>query len=117
MNLQDIIALAKQGFTPKDIKELIKLGSDGSGDNPPPEEDHTEEDKHDDVNDQKGDATPGDDQVLDYKKLYEEEQQKVTDLTSQLELSQKKNTKENMQGKDGGPSDQDLINDLARSFM
>lgn len=117
MNLQDIIALAKQGYTPKDIKELIALGTDGSGNDQPPAEDHTEEDKHDDVNDQKGDATQEEEQALDYKKLYEEEQQKVVDLTSQLELSQKKNTKENMQGKDGGPSDQDLINDLARSFM
>lgn len=115
MNLSDIIALAKQGYTPKDIKELIALGSDVSEENEPPAEDHTEGDKPDEATDQKGDATQDVDHVLDYKKLYEEEQQKVIDLNNKLETAQKKNTKENMQG--DAPDDQALINDLARSFM
>lgn len=116
MNLQDIIALAKQGYTPKDIKELVALGSDSSEEKPPAE-DHIEGDKLDEANDQKSDATQEADQVLDYKKLYEESQQKVTDLTTQLEASQRKNTKENLQGSDTKASNQDIINDLARSFM
>ena len=115
MNLQDIIALAKQGYTPKDIKELIALGSDDLEKEKPPAEDHTQEDKPDEANDQKDDATQEAEQELDYKKLYEEEQQKVSSLTSQLEASQKKNTTENMQG--DVIQNQDIINDLARSFM
>lgn len=116
MNLADIIALAKQGYTPKDIKELVALGESAS-DEMPPGEDHHEEDKLDEANDQKDDATQEAEQALDYKKLYEESQHKVNELTEKLEASQKKNIKQNMQDGDSGSGDQERINDLVRSFM
>ena len=115
MNLTDIIALAKQGYTPKDIKELIALGSDVSEEKPP-EEVQTQEAEIDGSDEQKAVATQEADQVLDYKKLYEDEQQKVSDLTKQLEASQKKNTRENVDNADK-INNQDIINDIARSFM
>ena len=115
MNLTDIIALAKNGYSLKDIKELIALASDDP-EKMPPEEDHHEEAGIDGSDEQKDDATPEDhEQVLDYKKLYEEQNDKIINLEKKLEEVQKNNTRKNMQGEK--PDNQEIINDLARSFM
>lgn len=114
MQFSDIIALAKQGYTPKDIRDLLDLTVDGT-EHKPPEEDGPEEAEIDGSDEQKDHATQDVEEVLDYKALYEESKHKIEDLTKQLESSQKKNVKENMQG--DIPKNQDIINDLARSFM
>ena len=116
MKFTDIVDLAKQGYTPKDIKELLSLNvSDGSEDIPP-EEDHHEEGQADELIDQKCDATPEDDAGLDYKSLYEESQKELEKIKNDLKKAQKDNTKENM-GDPNKPSDNDILNDIVRSFM
>ena len=114
MKLTDIIELAKQGYTPKDIKELIALNIDGLEQKPPEEDHHEEADQHVD-NVQKDDATPEAEHVPDYKAMFEASEREIKDLKEQLKASQKENTSKNMQG--DKTNDQDLINDLARSFM
>lgn len=114
MKLTDIIELAKQGYTPKDIRELVSLSVEGSEEKPP-EEDHHEEAGQDVDNEQKGDATPDAEQVLDYKAMFEASEREIQSLKDQLRASQKENTNKNMQGEQ--QNDQDVINDLARSFM
>lgn len=115
MNLTDIIALAKAGYSPKDIKDLVSLASDVS-EKIPPEEEHHEEAVIDGSDEQKDAATPEEkEQALDYKQLYEEQNTKIVDLEKKLEEMQKNNTRQNMQGEK--PDNQKVINDLARSFM
>lgn len=117
MKFTDILDLAKQGYTPKDIKELIALTvSDGSEDKPP-EEDHQEEDQIDGSSDQKDGATPEEqEQDLDYKKLYEESKQELEKVKSDLKKAQKDNTKENMDDPNKKSTDE-VLQDIVRSFM
>lgn len=80
MKLTDIIELAKRGYKPNDIKELISLSEDKGEDNPPaagaPEglpEDSSE--KPEGTEEEKDTSSAGsNDDSIDYKKLYEESQ-------------------------------------------
>ena len=61
MNITDIIALAKQGYKPADIKELIELSTlDVNSDVPEPETETPDESD-----------TENDNKPVDYKALYE----------------------------------------------
>ena len=114
MKLTDIIELAKQGYTPRDIKELMSLNIEGSEEKPSVE-DRTEEAGQDVDSVQNDDATQDAEQVLDYKAMFEASEREIQSLKDQLKASQKENTNKNMQGEQ--KNDQDVINDLARSFM
>lgn len=71
MNLTDIIALAKQGYKPSDIKELIALG-ENVPEATAPTENPAEEAPHDEV--QNEPVQQEEQPEIDYKKLYEESQ-------------------------------------------
>ena len=120
LKLDDIIALAKQGYKPADIKELIELSksadeapdsSEGAADtgstSTPAEDDKKSEEAS------KGtitDASPEDDKVIDYKKKAEELEKKIQDL-------QKANIHKNIADNDDNKSDSDVFADAMKSFM
>lgn len=115
LNLTDIVALAKQGYKPADIKELIALSTD------------SESNQQDDAGQNQGEGqTPegtGEpekpteetepnhkpEQELDYKKMYEESQKALAE-------AQKKNVNQNAGGTEEA-SDQELLDSLMQSFM
>ena len=109
MKFTDILELAKQGYTPKDIKELLELNVSDNSEEKPPEEVRTEEAATDAPNEQNDEATREREEVLDYKKLYEESQEK-------LKKAQKENINQNISNPNQ-KSNEDIINELARSFM
>lgn len=78
MNLKDIIELAKQGYTVSDVKELIALSNENSeneAEKNPVEEVPEDALKEDIPAEQKTEVPPaGDDNSIDYKKLYEDSQ-------------------------------------------
>lgn len=117
LKFTDIIELAKQGYKPSDIKELLALNvpdsvqpgaEDGERktvdtEQPKVEPETPKEEKPDDV---------------DYKKMYEDSKRQQDVLAKKLEEAQKANTSQDMSDKDKDEkSDIDLINDWARSFM
>lgn len=114
MKLIDIVELAKQGYKPSDIRELIEL-SDASeakeGEQKTPEKDQVndkpdaapEDDKKSD-----GEKDP-DDNSVDYKALYEEEREKTSKLQKAL-------TSADMSG-DDQTSDFDTVLEAVKSFM
>ena len=115
MKLTDIVELAKQGYKPNDIKELIELSKqpetpdEGKQKDPDPD---PEKDKPEDAKDPESAKDPEGkkDDPIDYKKLYEDEKKKVSDL--QKELTGKDISK----GQDD-ITDLDTVNDLMKSFM
>lgn len=109
MKLTDIICLAKQGFTAKDIKDLMSLETSDDLQNKPTEEDHAEGAGADEPNEQKDDATQDAEPDIDYKKLYEESQ-------NELKKARKENLQQNLDDPNK-PTKQDTINELVRSFM
>ena len=120
MSLQfsDIVALAKQGYKPSDIKDLIALSS--QTDPEPKQEPENEtgqpedpEQKTVEIDDQQkgeGESAPDNNEDLDYKKLYEDEKEKTGKL-------QKLITSADMSDKDNKESDLDIFTAVMKDFM
>lgn len=112
MNLMDIVALAKQGYTPSDIRELISMSESVPTD-------QTEEAEQKTVPEEVQKVEAEDDQAtdaIDYKALYEEEKAKNDQLSDDLQKAQNKNVTVDLSDK-SDTTDTDLIGDLVRSFM
>ena len=121
-NLDDIIELAKQGYKPADIKELIEL-SKSNGEKPKddqkeqPKDDQKEQPKDDQKEQPKDDhkEQPKDDAV-DYKgkvTQLEEELQKTKELLQKL---QTENTKKDASG-GNEKTDAEAFAEAMKSFM
>lgn len=114
ITISDIVALAKEGYKPSDIKELIELsktaqakedGGDTVAVTVPSEDPVTEE----------APATGSVEETdtadsVDYKALYEETKLK-------LDSAQQLNTRHNIQSDTEQEPDSDIIKDLIKNFM
>ena len=94
----EVIEIAKTGASLQDIKELITLaGPEPQGnDDPNPEPDES-------------DRTP------DYKKLYEDEQQKSKELEQKVLDIQKENSRKDNSGNQ--PKDEDILLDILKNSL
>ena len=115
LNLNDIIALAKQGYKPSDVKELIELSQTAEAsqaDQEQPKEipEQPEEAKEAPKEEEKKVDADEADKIVDYKKKVEELEKKLSDL-------QKANTKQNADKSENKKSDADLFADVVKSFM
>lgn len=120
LKLDDIVALAKQGYKPADVKELIELSkstdaapdsSENVADTGTPSTESEDDKKNEESS--KGivaDEAPEDDKIIDYKKKAEELEKKIQDL-------QKANTHKNIADPDDNKSDFDVFADVMKSFM
>lgn len=110
MKFGDILALAKQGYTPADIKELMSLSEEAQDDTPDEEEQKTDlKDGQQDNSEDEKPEDPKDDDV-DYKAMFEEEQKKNATL-------QKMVLHADMSGSDNKESDYDIFASVMRDFM
>ena len=113
MKLTDIIELAKQGYTPADIKELMSLPEPEPEKEPAPaEEEQKAPEKDPEQAQSEGaakDPTGAEDDV-DYKKLFEAEQEKTARL-------QKMITGADMSGSDNKKTDLDVFAAVMQGFM
>ena len=117
MNLTDIVALAKQGYKPSDIKELLDMVS--SKEEQPKEENNIQEEKmeqHEDGKEQPEEAPKNSTEdssekasVIDYKKKIAELEEKVKSLQSANVHKDNSDSKQE--------SDEDILNNITRSFM
>jgi DNA-binding transcriptional MerR regulator len=98
----DIIALAKSGYTVSDVKELMQL-SDATT----PSNDETEA-PQDNTEPAAEDPEEPEQEEVDYKTLYEQEQEKVKRLQA---VNRNQNAQTNEK------TDQEILMDLARDFM
>ena len=98
MTIADIIALAKQGYKPGDIKELIELAKTV----PEPEPEKKEPEKKE----------PGFDYAAEIEKLKQENEKIKTDLAAaQAENRRASNPETKTE------SDEDVLKDIVVSFM
>lgn len=113
MKFNDIVALAKQGYTPQDIKDLIALSEDQAegkeADQKDPDIDTEDPDQRDAEPEGEPDKKEEADD-LDYKSLYEAEVEKTSKL-------QKMVLSADLSDKDNGSSDADIFADVMKSFM
>lgn len=99
----DIIALAKSGYTVSDVKELMQL-SDATT----PSNDETEAPQDNQEPAAEDPEEPEKEEEVDYKTLYEQEQEKVKRLQA---VNRNQNAQTNEK------TDQEILMDLARDFM
>lgn len=110
MKFGDLVALAKQGYTPADVKELMALSDDLKDDTTEETEQKTDlkDDQQDEVEDTKPEETKED--AVDYKAMYEAEVEKTAKL-------QKMVLHADMSGDDNKESDLDIFAEVMRDFM
>lgn len=103
IKFSDIIALAKSGYSVADVKELMQLSETPSNDAPKAQQDDQEPAAEDPEEEEEVEEEP------DYKKLYEEEAERVRKL-------QRENINKNAQ-QPKEKTDQEILMDMARDFM
>jgi len=108
LKFDDLMAFVKAGYKPNEIKELIDLTKESDTPTQLPVQEEAETTETEDVIPNDEEAVKKEDEP-DYKKLYEESQEK-------LKKAQISNTQQNIKGTEG-PSDQDMVDDLVRAFM
>lgn len=125
LSLTDIVALAKQGYKPSDIKELIELSNESysnesSSDEDKDNNDSKDEDKdnktqpdiknEDDSNTTNEDSETDDPEIVDYKKKVEELEKKIVDL-------QKKAAHEKVADTSDKKTSEEQFKEAMRNFM
>ena len=115
MNLADIIALAKAGYKPNDIKELIELGKEAqtSGVEKPAEAEPKEAAQPEP---EKTEEKPAPAESGETDKIKELEAQ-LAQVRKDLEKAQKQNTNRDNSSAAGSSDPQAVLNDIARKFM
>ena len=118
INITDIVALAKAGYKPSEVKELLSLASTqedkpNEGEQKGQDQEGSNESKGSDQpedKDQKSTVTPSESEaILSYKKKVEELEEKIQKL-------QQDNVHQNNED-DNTPSDEETVNEITRMFM
>lgn len=116
LNIMDIVALAKQGYKPSDVKELIEMASSKEDDPAPEENAQTEKPEEHDAGKEQPEEAPNkvtedseDANVIDYKKKVEELEAKISKLQAD---NIHKDTSDN-----NDKSDEDIVNEVTKMFM
>lgn len=116
LTLPDIIELAKAGWKPGDVKDVMKAASELESKPVEAEEPAEilpkEEAQPEEVNDKKPEEIKAeDDKDIRIKQL----EAQISDLQKDLKTVQKENTNKNLQHEK--PNEQELLNNIARAFM
>lgn len=107
MKFTDIIALAKQGFTPADIREFLKLETEPEHPAEDPKQEQEEQPAEDPQQEQE--EQPAEDpqqEEPDYKTLYEEEKAKRQAAARKQEVA-----------KDDSKSVEETLLDIAKMYI
>ena len=118
IRIADIVALAKQGYKPSDIKELLSFVS--SEDGAPKEDKNIQGEKTEEP--ETGKEQPEKEQQKPTEEpqkvvAIDEYKKKVEELEKELENLKKENTKKDVSGNASQKSDEDILNDITRSYM
>lgn len=117
LKLEDIVALAKQGYKPNDIKELIALSKEAEQEpqqepkeeKPTPSKEPEKEPEQEPLKEPEKEPEE-DPKIIEYKKKLEEMEKKLSDL-------QAANSHKDMSGKENTKSDSEVFAEAMRNFM
>ena len=114
MNLKDIIELAKQGYKPSDIKELIALSQEQEQEQEPEQKQEQEpEQKQEQEPEQKQEQDPEQKQEQDPEQKPEN---KPEDKDRIIEELRKKLQNENLSGEDKIKTSTEILNNLLKDM-
>lgn len=107
MKFSDILALAKNGYSPKDIKDLMALSDPDEPEKQEPEKQEPEQEKQEP---EKQEPEP------EQKQEPEDKDAKIIDLEKKIAELQKLNTTKDLSDKKP-KSDDDIFKELMKEFM
>ncbi|MBR5215972.1 MAG: hypothetical protein IKV80_07090 [Bacteroidales bacterium] len=115
VTVKDIISLALKGYSKDDIKELLELaqskeGSTEEGEQKTPVEEQPKAKPEEEVN-------PSEDEAKEDAPNIDSLQKEIDDLKAQLKEAQANNNSSDLSGRTDNKTDEEIISDLARSFM
>ena len=124
LNIMDIVALAKQGFTPAAVKELTEMevpdnassDIDGSEENKDTSKGKTENAPKEDAQDQKP-GNESDADAIDYNKQLEELKKENENLKKSIQELQVANSKRNASNNEDKESAADKLTEAFRRIM
>ena len=116
-NLSDIVALAKQGYSVSDVKELISLASSQETAQDDDKKDQDEKTElHEAGKEQPEEAPKKSTDTSSDESAIDEYKKKVEELEAKLSKLQQENvTRDNSEKHE--KSDEEVLNDITRSFM
>ena len=114
MKKTDIIKLRLKGVSTEEIKQLMELETmaEDAEEIQEQAEDQTEDQAEDQTEDQTEDPA-----IAEMKKQLEEMTAQLKENEEKLKAAQKANINRDISGQADQKSDQDILNDLVRSFM
>ena len=114
MKKTDIIKLRLKGVSAEEIKQLMELETmaEDAEEIQEQAEDQTEDQAEDQTEDQTEDPA-----IAEMKKQLEEMTAQLKENEEKLKAAQKANINRDISGQADQKSDQDILNDLVRSFM
>lgn len=118
MKKTDIIKLRLKGVSTDEIKQLMELETmaEDAEDIQEQAEDQTKEQTEDQTEEQTEDQTE-DPAIAEMRKQLEETTAQLKENEEKLKAAQKANINRDISGQTDQKSDQDILNDIVRSFM
>lgn len=114
MNLTDIIALAKQGYTPADIRELLKLSTEEK--TPAASGEASTEKEPEPAAEPETKSTPTE-EAEKAEDTTDDKDEKIKELQDQLKKAQDANTRQKRPEDTPQKTDAEILKDMARRFM
>lgn len=113
----DILAFAKAGWKPADVKEVIALSESKAASEEPEATPGDTQAQPETVKETETPVQSEDKEVLDYKKMYEDTQKQIESLQSDLKKAQSLNTSQNVAPVKPKITGQEAVNNIFREVI
>ena len=115
LGINDLLTFAKSGWTPAAVKEIMALDKQ-TEEAPESTAKESESAEAQNVQEEKPEAS-SETEVPDYKKLFEEQQKQIDELSKKLETAQKANTMTDVSNSAPKVSAQETVNNIFRDVI
>ena len=116
LGINDLLTFARSGWTPAAVKEIMALDKT-TEEAPESTAKESESTEAQNVQEETPEVLPKENDVPDYKKLFEEQQKQIDDLSKKLEEAQKANTMTDMSSSAPKISAQEAVNNIFREVI
>ena len=122
LGIMDLLAFAKAGYTPSDVKEILAMqteetGSAESNVNATPEENVQKDETIKPAETQETAAPVSTSDAPDYKQMFEDQKKQIEELQANLQKAQSLNTTQNVAPSAPQLTGQELVNNIFKEVI
>lgn len=122
LGIMDLLAFAKAGYTPSDVKEILAMQNEEtqvaeSNVNATPEENVQKDETKTPAETQETAASVLPSDVPDYKQMFEEQKKQIEELQANLQKAQSLNTTQNVAPSAPQLTGQELVNNIFKEVI